>query len=653
MNQLPDDSAAQLRKTVYLLLIAIGVGVIVGRILAVDSVDNQRLGRYLKEQIPKELERKRREFDERGVPQTRQQEVLAETERKLLARALVSRPFLSGNDRSRWCTLRALVEKDMRVERHIQTDHGIYVQWVPYAIDKVVGQPRWDTIDMVKHSRPLDRDPDQTEYLYSSKPPLLPTLMAGPYWVIHRTTGATLGTRPYAIGRGLLILFNVVPLIVFWLLVARLAERFGRTDWGRLFVVAAAVFGTFLGTFAVVLNNHIPGAVCATIAFYAVMRIWCDDERRLRYFALAGFFATFAVTCELPAAAFCGLVSLGLLWKAPRQTLMAYVPAALVVAVAFFGTNWIAHQSVLPPYAQREEFLASTSRQAIQDAVKRTLQMADEGAATGDESIALDEATRRNFGDMISEAYRKCAEQDRDLTMPTLFLETVDRCLLEAYQGEGVDSIVAGVHHGLRTAARDAAEASGGTETILDVDSQRDNPKHWYDYSYRREAKGRLIGSYWRNRVGIDRGEESVAAYVFHSLIGHHGIFSLTPVWLLAVAGLGFWLVRPNGPNLRGPAVLIAITSLVCLAFYLLLRPQVDRNYGGMTCGFRWMFWFAPLWLTAMLPAADWLAPRRWTRAAGLLLLALSVLSVSYPTWNPWTHPWMLNFLHYLGWIEV
>ena len=95
---------------------------------------------------------------------------------------------------------------------------------------------------------------------------------------------------------------------------------------------------------------------------------------------------------------------------------------------------------------------------------------------------------------------------------------------------------------------------------------------------------------------------------------------------------------------------MVGLVSVVCLAFYL-SRPLEHRNYGGMSSGLRWMFWFAPLWLLMMLPAADWAARRRWTRAVALLLLALSVLSVSYPTWNPWTHPWIYNFANYLGWL--
>jgi hypothetical protein len=72
-----------------------------------------------------------------------------------------------------------------------------------------------------------------------------------------------------------------------------------------------------------------------------------------------------------------------------------------------------------------------------------------------------------------------------------------------------------------------------------------------------------------------------------------------------------------------------------------------------MTSGLRWMFWFAPLWLVALLPAADWCGRTRLRRGLALVLLGLSVLSVTYPTWNPWTHPWVLNFLLDRGWVTL
>ena len=103
--------------------------------------------------------------------------------------------------------------------------------------------------------------------------------------------------------------------------------------------------------------------------------------------------------------------------------------------------------------------------------------------------------------------------------------------------------------------------------------------------------------------------------------IGHHGIFSLTPIWLLALPGI--WLLgRRYG--LRDLALLIGGVTVVCVTFYICFVKPLDRNYGGMTSGFRWVFWFAPLWLLAVLPAADWLAatalaPSDRLRAAGAL----------------------------------
>jgi hypothetical protein len=499
------DRSAGLRRGVYLVLIAVALGQMLGRILAVDSVDVEQLQEY---RIKQALKQARAGLVAEGLKGEKLAQALDEEEAELRDTMQLRRPFLSANDRSRWDTVRALVEPDLRVPG------------APYAIDRVIEQPLWDTIDMVRHPN---------GHFYSSKPPLLSTLVAGEYWVIHRLTGWTLGTHPYEIGRLMLVTINVIPLGVYLLLLALLAERLGTSDWGRVFVVAAGALGTLLTAFAVVLNNHLPGAVCAMVVLYCLVRIWLAEERRLRWFFVAGLFSALLVTCELPALSMAGLVALALLWRAPRQTLAAYVPGAVIVTAAFFATNWIAFQSLKPPYMHR---------------------------TPGD---------------------------------------------------------------------------------------------NWYDYTYQRN--GRTVESYWNNPAGVDRGEPSRSTYVTHCLVGHHGIFSLTPVWLLAFAGMGMWLVRPERPGLRHLALLIAGLTGVCLVFYLLLQPQINRNYGGMACGLRWMFWFAPLWLVTMLPAADWVAGRRWARWTAAVLLAVSALSTAYPTWNPWTHPWLFDFMYHLDWL--
>ncbi|HEX7378450.1 MAG TPA: hypothetical protein VF278_15130 [Pirellulales bacterium] len=472
-----------LRRSMYAVLIAVSLGGMTGRIFAVNAVDTVRLEKYLKDQGRQDWQKQR--------------------------------PFLSSNDRSRWATVRSLVELGT------------------YQIDEIVRQPNWDTIDMVKHDD-LGRPAPAAEegHLYSSKPPLLATLMAGPYWLVHKLTGATLADRPYAIGRGLLLLFNVLPMAIYFAVVARLIERFGTSDWGRLFVMAGAAFGTFLSTFVVTINNHLTAAVAAALALDAALRIWYDEERRARWFVSAGVFSAFTAANELPALAFFAAVATGLLYKVPAKTLSAFLPAALLVLAAAEGTNYLAHHSWIPPYAHWK---------------------------AGD---------------------------------------------------------------------------------------------NWYDYQFLRDGKVR--DSYWSKPAGrspIDQGEPDQAIYAFHALIGHHGIFSLTPIWLLSFLGMGMFCLR-RSPDWRALGVLLTSVSLVCVVFYL-LRPLEQRNYGGMTSGFRWVFWFAPLWLLGMLPMADWMASRRAWRGVALVLLALSVLSVSYPTWNPWVHPWLLDYLQSQQWVGL
>jgi hypothetical protein len=494
---------ASARWSIYLLLIAVAIGNMMGRLLSVNSVDKAQLETT---RIRDRLENERKKLIKDGVPGAQLESRMAVEEARLRNELQLQRPFLSANDRSRWMTIRSLVE------------HGTY------EIDAIVGQPTWDTIDMVQH-----RGRDGQPHLYSSKPPLLATLLAGEYWLINRFGGATLRDYPYEIGRAMLITVNILPLGLMFVLLARLAERYGTTDWGRIFVVCAATFGTMLSAFAVVLNNHTVAAVSAAVALYATIRIAANGERRLRYFALAGFAAAFTAADDLPALTLLALLGLMLLWRAPRQTMIAFLPGAAIVGAAFFATNWLAHESLLPPYMHR---------------------------------------------------------------------------------------------------------------------SETDPNDNWYKYTY--TVNGREVKSYWYDRQGIDKGEPSKLTYAFHAIVGHHGVFSLTPIWLLSLAGMWMWS-RSSDSVRRDLAIGIATMTLICVVFYTGMRPLEDRNYGGMTSGFRWLFWFTPLWVVMMIPAADRLARSTGGQVFASVLLSFSVLSASYPTWNPWVQPWLYNWMVWCG----
>ena len=107
--------------------------------------------------------------------------------------------FLSANDRSRWCTIAALVEART------------------YEIDQLInlknkkGRQPWATIDMVRH-----RGKDGQLRYYSSKPPLFPTLVAGVYWLVYQASGLTLSAYPIYATRIVLACVNLPLLALFY-----------------------------------------------------------------------------------------------------------------------------------------------------------------------------------------------------------------------------------------------------------------------------------------------------------------------------------------------------------------------------------------------------------------------------------------------------
>ncbi|EAQ77026.1 hypothetical protein [Blastopirellula marina] len=522
-----DDANRQLRLAIYALLIAVSVGTIIGRIGQMRADHGKH-------------------------------------------------PFMSANDRSRWTTIRSLV------------DHGTF------AIDDVIADRRWDSIDKVYHV-----GADGKRHYYSSKPPLLAVLLAGEYWVVKSVMGLSLGSYPFYVARIMLVITNVGLLLVMFASLVSLVERYGRSDWGKIFVIASAAFATFLTTFAITLNNHLIAAVAAMLAIDFALRIWIDGRRESWLFFGAGLMAAFAAANDLPAFSLFGILGLALLIQSPSKTLLAGVPGALIIAAASFGTTYWAHGSWKPPYAHRSDGPAIAQLDA---------------QAAGDAASELNDAK-------VPTAVRSAfAEQGITLSeTPELQVRAADdRWVLD-------DPVV------------DRRWALQKVDDGIEIRSW----DRWYDYA----------DTYWREGVkkGVDLGEQSRLTYAFHMLLGHHGVFSLTPIWILSVIG-GVMLLRSEDRHWRDVAILVATLTIVCILFYT-FRPLKDRNYGGVCSGFRWLFWLIPLWLVMLQPAADWCAQRRWMRWTATILLAISAASAAYPALNPWSHPWIYRYLQYLGWL--
>ncbi len=169
------------------------------------------------------------------------------------------------------------------------------------------------------------------------------------------------------------------------------------------------------------------------------------------------------------------------------------------------------------------------------------------------------------------------------------------------------------------------------------------------------------IPSYWSDPRDLDANTESTGVYLFHCLLGHHGLFSLTPILLLSLPW-PFLLRRrlasttvadstadPQQQQRALKVMLLAGTamSLITLGFYL-SRTQ-NYNYGGNSVGLRWMLWLSPFWWLAMIPVLQ--RPGRFVLAVALLLLMISTGTVQWSMTTPWRPSWLYAQMEARGWI--
>jgi hypothetical protein len=438
-------------------------------------------------------------------------------------------PTHGANDRSRWATVRALVDNGTYVIGHREFDEqtGLAEHDSTGKIkdEGIVAEDGWGTIDKVLK-------PDTHDF-YSSKPPFLPTILAGEYWGLKRLFGWSIAEDRYWVIRTILVTVNGLPFLVYLLLFGGLIEKFAQSDWSRLFLMATACFGTLISPFLSTLNNHTVAACTVVFALYPTVLDWrtASPSRVNLNATMAGFFASFTACNELPAASL--LAGLFVVWALRRSwpALLCFVVAAAIPVAGFLVTNKLAIDRFLPAYGE--------------------------------------------FGGK------------------------------------------------------------------------------WYEYE----------GSHWlvdpsKPKQGIDwaSDKESRGVYAFHLLIGHHGLFSLTPVFVLALGGvawgfLRFVKARSLLDNMTWITLLTLALTLTLLGFYIFYVPDRSRNYGGWDVGARWLLWLTPFLLLSAIPVADWLGIRRWGRWFGYVLLAVSVFSASYFAWNPWRHPWLYNLLSEMNWV--
>ncbi|MDC0574990.1 hypothetical protein OAO39_03560 [Pirellulaceae bacterium] len=481
-----------------------------------------------------------------------------------------------ANDRSRWAAVVSLVHQGT---------------WQIDDVDRLRGpNGNWGTIDKVYH---IDRSGE--EHFYSSKPPLYILFVSSQYWVLNRVFGVDMLVNPLWAIKGLVFCNQVLLFGLFLWLYLQICQRFIKHRSVLICLGLTAGFGTFLSTFAVSLNNHLPAAVCVLATIALMIRIECDrNSSWIEYFSI-GIMTALSVTFELPALSFLGLVGIWLLFRSPVKTLTFGVFGISIVATAFLGSNYWAHGSLQPPYAHRSdgEVLAYLDQEDAALLVSGLVP----------ETLAL-------FG----------RETGKDVALPGM-----SDILIEQHPTVGRWRIF-----DLQNTRRYALQRVGSVFEIRAWDN-------WYDY----EVNG--IPSYWLpgSARGVDLGEPSRLQYFIHMTVGHHGVFSLTPIWIFSLLGVAVaW--RDPEPIWRQLAYVLLTLTIVLLVFYT-MRPLADRNYGGVASGFRWFFWLTPLFLLMLIPA--WKIIRKSMLLISLwgIFLLISIYSGLNAFLNPWQHPWYFS----------
>lgn len=149
-------------------------------------------------------------------------------------------------------------------------------------------------------------------------------------------------------------------------------------------------------------------------------------------------------------------------------------------------------------------------------------------------------------------------------------------------------------------------------------------------------------GSYWRRPIEFDALTEPLPVYAFHTLLGHHGLFSVSP-WLL----LGLpWLIQREPEQRMESLRRAAVFTLAVVIGYYLLRTN---NYGGRCVGMRWWMVVHPiLGVGAVRTVTRYDLLRRAPVLLGVLV-ALSAVSAITGAVNPWEEGWVYALFRGLG----
>jgi hypothetical protein len=223
--------------------------------------------------------------------------------------------------------------------------------------------------------RPLDQPPVSFEQdtidkvvvngrMLSSKPPILPLVMAGEYWLMKKGLGWSLD-KPEDANRIVRVMATTLvgfAYVLALLLFCNTLRMFVDDPLIRLLLLFCLAFCTQLWGYSTQINNHVPAAAMLVAAAYQGLGIgWGTlPARRWRFFTF-GLTAGLVFTLDMPATVFVAAVGVYLLANYPRRTLTWALAGAAIPLAIHFGVLYATTGSLLPVQTNPGAYLYEAS----------------------------------------------------------------------------------------------------------------------------------------------------------------------------------------------------------------------------------------------------------------------------------------------------
>lgn len=359
-------------------------------------------------------------------------------------------------------------------------------------------------IDRSRYNRTIDKY-TVGEHFISSKPPTLPTIGAGIYWVYQRLTGKTIARFEGDVVRTVSFFTGGVGHIVFLIYFYRLCRLLFRRQLAVIVAMAGACFA-YLGVgYATHINELSTAGALGICGLYYAARLRLGRDPKPWHWPIAGLALGLLPALHLPGLAISGSIALYLFWVDRKKALLWFLPALLPGLLMHLLLTYEISGSFRPFYFNSE----------------------------------------------------------------------------------------------------------------LKTHSQ----------------------FYFRNPAGIDALREPKWLYSFNVLLGHHGLFSMTPIFCFGL----YELVRSIKTRRWLAESLVIAASLVAFLIFAIWRTH---NYGGWCVGMRWLVPIMPLLL---LYFGFWVDRVRVTRLLWVLVLLAFGVSC-FNTQDALSSPYQYSVWH--NWLE-